>query len=298
MPYTSYDSTKPTTASLGTSLPAETLANLNALRDAVIMGKVAGWTGSVVNGSGTAEEPQYKVWSNGVLRIRGTFTYSAGYVTAITWEYSSDSGSTPNGTGTWSTIASETTSYDGSKNTTGGNNSGLVSWLFEWIGKLKDLRTLYNAHAAATGASAHGLGTISTQGAGAVAITGGTINGTAVGGTTRAAGAFIYERETKVALGNVSGSIALDWATCGVVTATITAAGGAFTHANLPNGVVGYLTIDLTNGGVATSGSTLFAGVKWAGGTVPTFSASGRDIVTLFCHDGATVSGTMLKGMA
>lgn len=43
---------------------------------------------------------------------------------------------------------------------------------------------------AATARTNLGLGTMATQGAGAVAITGGTINGTVIGGTTAAAGTF------------------------------------------------------------------------------------------------------------
>jgi hypothetical protein len=47
-----------------------------------------------------------------------------------------------------------------------------------------------DSHIAATGVSVHGLGTISTQAANSVAITGGTVDGTAIGGSTPAAGAF------------------------------------------------------------------------------------------------------------
>lgn len=155
----------------------------------------------------------------------------------------------------------------------------------DWSIGLGTPGSAFAAHIAATGAAVHGLGTMSTQAASAVAITGGVAS-------------LTYEREAVVALGNVAGSTALNWAAGGFVTATITNAAGAFTHSNLPSGVVGFLTVEVTNGGVATSGATLFAGVKWSGGAVPTFTASGRDIVTLMCHDGATVNGVALKGMA
>jgi Chaperone of endosialidase len=51
-----------------------------------------------------------------------------------------------------------------------------------------------------------GLGTMSTQNANAVAITGGTINGTAIGGSTAAAGAFTTVNATTYASGAWNGS--------------------------------------------------------------------------------------------
>jgi hypothetical protein len=45
------------------------------------------------------------------------------------------------------------------------------------------------------------LGTMSTQSANSVAITGGTVDGTAIGGTTAAAGSFT----TVTATGGISG---------------------------------------------------------------------------------------------
>jgi hypothetical protein len=110
-----------------------------------------------------------------------------------------------------------------------------------------------------------------------------------------------YEREAKVAVGNVSGSQVLDWSLGGVMTATVTGSGATFTHTNLPSGVVGYLTLDLTNGGVATSITTLFgSSVKLPGGaSLYSLTASGRDILTFMCHDGATINVVgFAKGMA
>jgi len=75
-------------------------------------------------------------------------------------------------------------------------------------------------------------------------------------------------------------------------TATITGASATFTHSNLPSGVVGFITVDITNGAIAT---LLFAGVKWTGGVAPTFTNPGRDVVVLMCHDGATITGSMTK---
>lgn len=51
--------------------------------------------------------------------------------------------------------------------------------------------------------------------------------------------------------------------------------------------------LDLTNGGSATI--TWWSGVKWAGGTAPTLTAAGRDVLGFFTHDGGTTwTGLML----
>jgi hypothetical protein len=117
---------------------------------------------------------------------------------------------------------------------------------------------------------------------------GDTISGalTVTGLTTLSA-----EREGKTALGNLTGSQALNWALGGSFTATVTGSGATFTQSSLPSGVVGYIVLDLTNGGVATSISTLLPGVKWPGGAgLYSLSSSGRDLITLMCHDGSTVN--------
>ena len=52
--------------------------------------------------------------------------------------------------------------------------------------------------------------------------------------------------------------------------------------------------LDLTNGGSAAI--TWFSGVKWAGGTAPTLTASGRDVLGFFTHDGGTTWTGLLLG--
>ena len=59
------------------------------------------------------------------------------------------------------------------------------------------------------------------------------------------------------------------------------------TVSNVPtSGTVGYIILELTNAGSAII--TWFSGVKWAGGTVPTLTASGKDIISMYTHDGGT----------
>ena len=60
-----------------------------------------------------------------------------------------------------------------------------------------------------------------------------------------------------------------------------------FTVSNTASsGSVSSFIFDLTNGGSATI--TWFSGVKWAAGTAPTLTSSGRDILGFFTHDGGT----------
>jgi hypothetical protein len=227
---------------------------------------------------GTTEEPAVYLWVSTAQEVRATNTWTGGYITQQVWEVSQDTGAT------WAAVCTQTYTYDA---TTGAltattASGGMGSMVNYAIGRLKATRVLYDAHAAATGTAVHGLGTMSTQAASAVAITGGTAS-------------LTYEREAKVAKGSITGSTALDWATAGLFTATTTGVGATFTHTNLPSGVVGYITVDAT---ITTAPTSLFTGVKWAGGSVPTFGAGTRAVVTLMCHDGATVNGSALTAMA
>lgn len=67
-----------------------------------------------------------------------------------------------------------------------------------------------------------------------------------------------------------------------------------FTVVNVPAaGTVASFLVDLTNGGAFTV--NWWAGVKWAGGTAPTLTASGRDLLGFMTHDGGTTwTGMML----
>lgn len=281
MAYTPFVTTTPTTSGqTRQQIVDSSRNNLLALRDAIVAGRVAGWNLSVSGGS--AEEPSIRLWSSGTDRIRATHTYAAGFITQIVWEYSSNSG------GAYDAICTETVVYDGNSNQTSGNNSSALSWLWEWIGKLKALRTLYTAHAAATGASVHGLGSMSTQAAGAVSVTGGTINGTTIGGTTQAMGTFLSAREKHIGVTFAAPTTTIDWATGGSFDFTATGSGAVtLAFANLPATGLGVsITVDVTNGGLRTW--TYPAAVKWAGGVAPTLTSSGRDILGFMTRDGGT----------
>ena len=78
----------------------------------------------------------------------------------------------------------------------------------------------------------------------------------------------------------------LDLATANLFTKTLTGA-TTFTISNKAvAGDVNSFILELTNGGAFTV--TFWAGVKWAGGTVPTLTAAGTDVLGFYSHDGGT----------
>lgn len=70
-----------------------------------------------------------------------------------------------------------------------------------------------------------------------------------------------------------------------------------FTTSGTPaTGNVASFVLDLTNGGSATV--TWWSGVKWASGTAPTLTVSGRDVLGFFTHDGGTTWNGFVLGKA
>jgi hypothetical protein len=271
MSRTAFDETKPAGNQTGPSFAASANANDTALRDACLMGLAEGFDLTV--SGGTAGQPALFYWKKSTTWLRATPTWGSGAgkdgnIVSMAWDLSTNSGSS------YDAIGTTALSFDTSGNlTTATGVSGWVAWLWGLMGKAYKLAADLATHVALTGSSAHGLGTISTQAASAVAITGGSAS-------------LTYEREAKVAKGNVAGSTAIDWAAGGLQTLTVTGSSAALTWSNLPSGVVGYLTLDVANGAIATS---LFTAQK-PGGTALSWTNPGRDVVTLMCHDGATVS--------
>ena len=97
-------------------------------------------------------------------------------------------------------------------------------------------------------------------------------------------------KETKVAVA----ASAIDLATGNYFTKTATGA-LTWTVSNVPTtGTAVTLILDLTNGG--TGGQTLWSGMKWVGGTAPTLTTAGRDVLGFFTHDGGTTWTGLLLG--
>ena len=109
---------------------------------------------------------------------------------------------------------------------------------------------------------------------------------------------FLDWAEAVNARGSISGAQTIDLELGNVVTATITAA-TTFTISNPPaTGRGGGFVLILTNGGAGAI--TWPTSVKWAGGTAPTLTASGVDLITMISIDAGTtwrgvVSGKDLK---
>jgi hypothetical protein len=102
---------------------------------------------------------------------------------------------------------------------------------------------------------------------------------------------FTQYGETVSALGNVSGATTINLQSGGVVTATAVTSATTWTFSNpLATGKMSSFSLILTNGGSQTQNWP--ASVVWPGGTTPTLTASGVDIL-VFC---TTNGGTTWRG--
>lgn len=98
-------------------------------------------------------------------------------------------------------------------------------------------------------------------------------------------------KETKVAMAASN----IDLSAGNYFTKTISGA-TTLTLSNVASsGSVSAFVLDLTNGGSATV--TWFSGVKWNAATAPTLTASGRDVLAFFSHDGGTTWNGFVLGL-
>lgn len=134
-----------------------------------------------------------------------------------------------------------------------------------------------------------GLGTMSTQAANAVAITGGTINNATIGATTPATVKASSLTSTSVITDSfiikANGTLALAFASNGVVQVTPTA-GGAFTSTVPPAGTRTTLIV-LTAGAVSYT-MTFGTGFKSIG-TLATGTVAARRFIFQFISDGTSL---------
>ncbi len=110
-------------------------------------------------------------------------------------------------------------------------------------------------------------------------------NNILISGTTKSTN---YQ-ETK----SVISTTVIDLSTANYFTKTISS-NTTFTVANVPSaGTVASFILDLTDGG--SNSVYWWAGVEWPNGIEPALTASGRDVLGFFTHDGGTIwSGFML----
>jgi hypothetical protein len=98
-------------------------------------------------------------------------------------------------------------------------------------------------------------------------------------------------RETKVAVAASN----IDLSTGTYFTKTISGS-TTFTVSNVASsGTVSSFVLELTNGGSDTV--AYFSGVTWAGGTAPTLTASGVDVLAFFTSDGGTTWRGFVLGL-
>ena len=95
-------------------------------------------------------------------------------------------------------------------------------------------------------------------------------------------GAITAIRETKVAMDANN----IDLATGNLFTKTITVATTLTISNALADGNANSFILELTNGGSKII--TWWSGMKWAGGTAPTLTTDGVDILGFYSHDGGT----------
>jgi len=134
-----------------------------------------------------------------------------------------------------------------------------------------------------------GLGTMSTQAASAVAITGGTINNATIGATTPATVKASSLTSTSVItdsfITKANGTLALAFASNGVVQVTPTA-GGTFTSTVPPAGTRTTLIVLTT--GTTTYTMTFGTGFKTTG-TLVTGTVAARRFIFQFISDGTSL---------
>lgn len=280
MAYPDYQPSQPDgSADNGAAFNADLLRNEKALRDATIALMFPGFAFSIVEGTGDARRPQYMYWKQGTGGsapwVRATITWgtSAGEKynpTAITWSQSPDGGSS------WEQMAAPAFTYDSNGNLTAvTSGASAITLVLALLGQFWRHVDTYTTHAASS--TAHGAGTMSTQNASAVAITGGNLKATKQQGVEKA-------------LGSKSAAFDIDCNDGHFFTLTVTGASAAATFINKPaSGVYHAFHVRVVNGGLATD---LFPGATTPGNAALGLSSSGTDDVFGYIYDGSTVEIT------
>lgn len=274
--YSHPDWDNPQGANTGPNVPLNARKNERGCRDQDMLGKVKDWIFERVNGTGTADQPQFWRWKNTVTNIwfRMELTWTANKVTAIKTQWSDDGGTS------WADVhGTDAITYDASLNITAQTvaSSSFVIVL-ELLAKLYKAQSDLAAHIAAAGTAVHGLGNMATQAKTAVDIDGGSIDGTAIGVTTRAQANVTRgtEGHQAYAPGN-NAAQPIDWAN-GSTKLTNNGV-NAISFNNVPAaGLAGHV-LDCSN----FNNTTFPAEVDWGLGNKP--NIAGRAVVSLITND-------------
>jgi len=204
MAYTDFDSAQPDgSVDAGAATIADIQNNQSALRDVILSAGIFKDYAYAQSG-GTAERPASITLTKGTYIVRLTLTWAdvggGRYnITAINAERS------VNGGGAWDSIKNPISfTYDAGGNLTATSGGGgfFAKFMQLWGNLTKAISDLA-AHIAATGTSVHGLASMATQANTNVNIDGGSIDGAAIGQTSRAAADVTRIRESFISYGQV-----------------------------------------------------------------------------------------------
>lgn len=145
-----------------------------------------------------------------------------------------------------------------------------------------------------TGTGASGTWSISISGSAGSATTATNLSGGTVAATTGSFSGILSSNAALREKQNAVAASAIDQALGNYFSKTISGT-TTFTVSNTPTtGIASSFILDLTNGGSATV--NWWTGVKWAGGTAPTLTAAGRDVLGFFTYDGGTTWTGLVLG--
>lgn len=239
---------KPAGANTPPVYSQDDLVNIRALRDAVVSGFFPGWAFALSTAVGPPVTNTY-LWSKGIYRFRATVTFTAGLITSLLWEWSENSGGLYTIVNTGGSAAAITCAADGTILTQ--DKDAVVGFLLGLSAaqRASGGSSGLAAHTAATGTAVHGLGTIATQNANLVALTGGDIS---------AVKARLLERLSPATPTALVGGAGWDWN----ATPTMVTAAPGITVGAITNHVPG----EMKRIEVLGAGAITLTGVTWCTG--------------------------------
>jgi hypothetical protein len=288
MAYTQLDVTKPDhTTQNGTQMLQSIRDNIAALRNADIAG-LTGWTYS--QSGGTAIQPAVVLYTSGVFQIKLTLTWGTtgganGNVTAVTAEYSQDSG------GTWDTVETRSSmTYDASGAFTGGSITPLLGIMMGMPGRLKQSIAAIEARTITADTGLSGGGDLS----GNVSLSFDTAWGDARY-LPKAGGSLTGNLGVKSATYTLqtAGGTAVDW-TAGQRHSRSVSAATTFTF-TAPSGPCN-LVLKVINTSASARQMSFPGAVKWP--SSPPTQAALSTALYLFFYDGTTYWGSFIQGYA